>query len=322
MKKIKIIIPYFGEFPKFFPYFLMTARRNKNIDFEIFTDQPVEQFSLLNARNIHFNRVTFSDLKKKIQSKFNFEISLDDPYKLCDYKPAYGLIFEDELIGYDYWGFCDTDILLGDIYQFLEDYEFFTKEYDRYGLLGHLQIYKNIKEVNTIFKTGVGMSYRLDYQNVYTSSKNFIFDEQEGVQKLFELSRMNQLQVTCFHDLDISCFSFRCNGEKKVQRYYYWTDLKGLESIELKKGNIVTTQPLYVHFQKRNIECPEVVENKQFYVVPNRLVNGNKLSVEEIKSVTQNKIYWEHIKRVIQKKFKKEKWTFEFILHKIRMKNR
>ena len=33
------------------------------------------------------------------------------------------------------------------------------------------------------------MSYRLDYQNVYTSSKNFIFDEQEGVQKLFELSQ-------------------------------------------------------------------------------------------------------------------------------------
>ena len=57
-------------------------------------------------------------------------------------------------------------------------------------------------------------------------------------------------------------------------------------------------------------------------MVPNRLVNGNKLSVEEIKSATQNKIYWEHIKRVIQKKFKKEKWTFEFILHKIRMKNR
>ena len=300
----------------------MTARRNKNIDFEIFTDQPVEQFSSLNARNIHFNRMTFSDLKKKIQSKFNFEILLNNPYKLCDYKPAYGLIFEEELIGYDYWGFCDTDILLGDIYQFLEDYEFFTKEYDRYGLLGHLQIYKNIKEVNTIFKTGLGMSYRLDYQNVYTSNQNFIFDEQEGVQKLFDHSGMKQLQVTCFHDLDISRFSFRCNGEKKVQRYYYWTDLKGLESIELKKGNIETTQPLYVHFQKRNIECPEVVENKQFYVVPNRLVNGDKLSVEEIKSMTQNKIYWEHIIRTIQNKFKKEKWTFEFILHKIRMKNR
>ena len=322
MKKIKIIIPYFGAFPKFFPYFLMTARRNKNIDFEIFTDQPVEQFSSLNARNIHFNRMTFSDLKKKIQSKFNFEILLNNPYKLCDYKPAYGLIFEEELIGYDYWGFCDTDILLGDIYQFLEDYEFFTKEYDRYGLLGHLQIYKNIKEVNTIFKTGVGMSYRLDYQNVYTSNQNFIFDEQEGVQKLFDHSGMKQLQVTCFHDLDISRFSFGCNGEQKVQRYYFWAESKGLESIEFKKEHIYITQPLYVHFQKRNIECPEVVENKQFYVVPNRLVNGDKLSVEEIKSMTQNKIYWEHIIRTIQNKFKKEKWTFEFILHKIRMKNR
>lgn len=320
MKKIKIIIPYFGAFPKFFPYFLMTARRNKNIDFEIFTDQPIDQFSSLNAKNIHFNRMTFYDLKKKIQSKFNFEISLDNPYKLCDYKPAYGFIFEDELIGYDYWGFCDTDILLGDIYQFLENHDFFTKEYDRYGLLGHLQIYKNKKEVNTVFKTGLGISYRLDYQNVYTSNQNFIFDEQEGVQKLFEHSGMKQLQITYFHDLDISRFSFRCNGEPKVQRYYFWTELNGLESIELKKEQIETTQPLYVHFQKRNIECPEIVENKPFYVVPNRLVYGDKLSVEEIKSMTQNKFYWEHIEKTFLKKFKREKWTINFIRHKLRMR--
>ena len=82
---------------------------------------------------------------------------------------------------------------------------------------------------------------------------------------------------------------------KKVQRYYYWTDLKGLESIELKKGKYSDNSTSICSFPKRNIECPEVVENKQFYVVPNRLVNGNKLSVEEIKSATQNKIYWGNI---------------------------
>lgn len=43
MKKIRLIIPYFGRLPKFFPYFLLTAKRNQKIDFLIYTDQKVDQ---------------------------------------------------------------------------------------------------------------------------------------------------------------------------------------------------------------------------------------------------------------------------------------
>lgn len=39
MKKIRLIIPYFGKLPKFFPYFLLTAQSNERIDFLIYTDQ-------------------------------------------------------------------------------------------------------------------------------------------------------------------------------------------------------------------------------------------------------------------------------------------
>ena len=45
MKKIRLIIPYFGKLPKFFPYFLLTAKRNQKIDFLIYTDQKVEQWT-------------------------------------------------------------------------------------------------------------------------------------------------------------------------------------------------------------------------------------------------------------------------------------
>lgn len=47
MKKIRLIIPYFGKLPKFFPYFLLTAKRNQKIDFLIYTDQNVDQFEVL-----------------------------------------------------------------------------------------------------------------------------------------------------------------------------------------------------------------------------------------------------------------------------------
>lgn len=233
MKKIKIIIPYFGSLPQFFSFFLLTAKRNKNIDFLIYMDQKVDQFVLLNARNIEFVRLSFDDFRDKVQSKFDFKISLKTPYKLCDYKVAYGFIFEEELKEYDYWGFCDTDVLLGDIYQFLEEHSFFENDYARYGLLGHLQIFKNSREVNRVFMSGQGSYYRLDYHNVYTSEQNFIFDEAEGIQKLFEKSNFKQLQDKFFDDIDISHLSFREYGEKEPKRYYFWSEENGLESINL-----------------------------------------------------------------------------------------
>ena len=84
---------------------MLTAKRNQNIDFLIYTDQNIDQLEILNAENIEFKTLSFDDLRKKVQSKFDFKISLKTPYKLCDYKVAYGLIFEEELKDYDYWGF-------------------------------------------------------------------------------------------------------------------------------------------------------------------------------------------------------------------------
>ena len=321
MKKIRLIIPYFGKLPKFFPYFLLTAKRNQKIDFLIYTDQNVAQFETLNAKNIKFITLPFDDLRKKVQSKFNFKISLKTPYKLCDYKVAYGFIFEEELKGYDYWGFCDTDVLLGDIYQFLEDHNFFTNDYARYGLLGHLQIFKNSQEVNHVFMSGQGLNYRLDYQNVFANEQNFIFDEADGIQVLFKKSGFDQLQDKFFDDIDISHFSFREYGEDEPKRYYFWSEKNGLERIEIKGKKLVVEHPLYAHFQKRTIECPEFEVADSFYVIPNRLVVGDKISIQEIEEVTKNRFYWEYVKSTFLKKFKREKWTLDFIRHKLRMKS-
>ena len=54
-------------------------------------------------------------MKERIQRIFDFPISLERPYKLCDYKPSYGEVFKDELAGYDFWGNCDIDLVWGNI---------------------------------------------------------------------------------------------------------------------------------------------------------------------------------------------------------------
>ena len=320
MNRIRLIIPYFGILPKFFPYFLLTAKRNQKIDFLIYTDQKVDQFAILNANNIEFVTLSFDELREKVQSKFDFKISLKTPYKLCDYKVAYGLIFEEELRGYDYWGFCDTDVLLGDIYQFLEEHSFFENDYARYGLLGHLQIFKNSQEVNRIFMSGKDLNYRLNYKNVFTSEQNFIFDEEKGIQILFEKSGFEQLQDKFFDDIDISHFSFREYGEDEPKRYYSWSQKHGLKSINLIDGQLVIKHPLYSHFQKRTIECPEFELIESFYVIPNKLVIGEELSIQEIEEITKNKFYWTYWKRILRSKLNIEKYSIGFIRHKLRMK--
>ena len=124
MKKIRLIIPYFGKLPKFFPYFLLTAKRNQKIDFLIYTDQKVDQFTILNANNIEFVTLSFDEIREKVQSKFDFKISLKTPYKLCDYKVAYGLIFEEELKGYDTGAFVTQMSYLVIFINFLKNIAF------------------------------------------------------------------------------------------------------------------------------------------------------------------------------------------------------
>lgn len=91
MKKIRLIIPYFGKLPKFFPYFLLTAKRNQKIDFLIYTDQKVDQFTILNANNIEFVTLSFDEIREKVQSKFDFKISLKTPYNYVTIKLLMGL---------------------------------------------------------------------------------------------------------------------------------------------------------------------------------------------------------------------------------------
>lgn len=321
--KIKIIIPYFGKFPDFFTYFLLSAKRNKNIDFLIFSDQNIDEYNSLNLSNVEFKKVSFLDMKRYIQSKYDFKISMNSPYKLCDFKPAYGDIFEEYLVGYDYWGFCDTDIILGDIEHFLEKEKFFESNYDKFGILGHLQVYKNNIQVNTLYKKGNKEVYRLNYRNVFSSRYTFIFDEELGINQIFNENNMRTCELNkLVDDIDITNYSFRRTDErgKEVNRYYRWSEEKGLESVEWISSNVKEKSLLYVHFQKRYISCNREFEGELFNVIPNKILDNINVDKKDILELTKNRYYREYTYYKFKKKFKKEKFTIGFIKHKLEMK--
>lgn len=146
-QKALIIVPYFGKFPNYFPLFCQSAYNNRNLlDFLVVTDNNL---NLEKYSNIKVVKTTFNKFKNRIQSKFEFKIALNQPYKLNDFKPAYGYILDEYISSeYTYWGFCDLDVIFGDMESYLSKV---MGKYDKISNLGHFQLYRNTDEIKKLF---------------------------------------------------------------------------------------------------------------------------------------------------------------------------
>lgn len=159
MKRIALILPYFGKFPNYFRFFLESIRRNPTIDLLLFTDN---EFNSDYPGNVHIYDMSFEQFKAKLQARFDFPLThLQSPYCLCDFKPAYGYCLQEYLDGYDFWGHCDCDLIFGDIRSILTDN--ILSRYDRILTRGHLTLYRNDFSTNMAFMDicGGGKTSRL-----------------------------------------------------------------------------------------------------------------------------------------------------------------
>ena len=167
MQKIVIIFPYFGTLPPQYKMWRVSAVYNSTIDFMFFTDADVKS-----AKNIIVHKMTFSDFQGIAQKAFDFPITLDRPYKLCEYKQAYGLILQEYIKNYDFWGFGDLDLVYGDIRTFLTDC---VLEHKFLLGWGHLTLLRNDDDANTYFMKQV-KGYQ-NYKDAFTTSRITFFDE-------------------------------------------------------------------------------------------------------------------------------------------------
>ena len=143
--KIALIIPYFGKFRNDNDFWLKSIELNPTIDILIFTDQQIKV-----PENVKLIAMSFIDFRRLIQSKFDFDVSIPQPYKICDFRPAYGYILSDYLSGYDFWGHCDNDLIFGNIRKFIPDS--ILNSYDKILRRGHFTLYRNKPETNDFFK--------------------------------------------------------------------------------------------------------------------------------------------------------------------------
>lgn len=273
MKSIAIIIPYFGKFPTMFPFWLHSALNNGTIDFLIFTDQ----YNFCTEKNINVVHMSFGQLKDMVQSHFDFPISLEKAYKLCDYRGAYGEIFRDYLEKYDFWGFGDIDLVYGDIRNFITND--ILEKYDVISGWGHLTLYRNNDFCNSFYKRkDNGFLY---YEDVFSDDKNFYFDEywHKGLSdkwkslypekiwdsRLFDDIRIPEINmnfVSVFHPEYSDCLIFLYENSKLFRIY-------------LIDGKIKKEETLYAHFQKRKFMKIKTDNYNNYLIVPNKFISAS-----------------------------------------------
>ncbi len=184
MYTIAHILPYFlngtGKWPEYIDWYMASCKANNTIDFYIFTDDhSLEKWE--KEDNITIIYMTFEQCIQRIHEKLG-EVNISRPYKMCDLRHAYFEIFEEWIKGYDFWAFGDCDLIFGNIREFFPDN--FLDQYDRFQVLGNLQIIRNTEEVNKqyLLNRPEGSPHKdLIWENVKKCESNCMFDEWDGV---------------------------------------------------------------------------------------------------------------------------------------------
>lgn len=234
---------------------------NAGVDFFVFTDDR----RATSKGNLYVEYMSFESFVQQIQKAVDFDISVRKPYKLCDCKPAYGLAFKDMLAGYDFWGYCDIDLIFGDIRKFVTDD--ILESSDRIYSNGHLSLYRNNYMMNTLFLQD-GLYPEYNAREALSLDEPCYFDEYRGM----ELKSLRILEKGRFYDnrevrLDLrpDRLDFYDKSGNKV--YCEWN--KG--RLFVKGDGVADREMLYVHFQKRQIHSPcGGTENENaFLLIPN-----------------------------------------------------
>lgn len=148
---ICFVIPYFGRWPFWMPFFLESCRRNPDIDWLLFSDCGVPADLPVNVR---IESIGYADYCALVAERLGIPFAPQNAYKLCDIKPALGFIHEDRLAGYDFWAFGDIDLVFGRLREYfnaarLARFDLFSTHERRVS--GHLCLVRNTQKMREAF---------------------------------------------------------------------------------------------------------------------------------------------------------------------------
>lgn len=292
------IIPYFGRLPKTMALFLKTCEYNLNYNWIIFTDDDI---SIVPPSNVEIIKCSFESIKKRIQTCFSFDIVLDTPKKLCDFKPAYGYIFKEELSQYRFWGYCDVDQYFGCLENFIP--ESLLEEYDKLFSLGHMTIYRNTPEINNLFfmKSQNPVHREKSCVEIFASKENKSFDEwprnSVSINHITEQQKIKTYYCDKIGDIKPHMSKF-LNTIFVPEKHQWIFDDIGKHVVVWDNGRIYAAwlnldktigykELLYVHIQKRNLKILDYNNLSLFVIYPNviRILRENVNDIDKLQII-------------------------------------
>lgn len=169
---IAIVICYIGKLPWYFSYFAHSCTYNMDVHFYIITDDRSYEGKV--PENIRFVYKSLAEINETASERLGFKTNISSGYKLCDFKPAYGVLFSELLGQYEFWGHGDLDIIFGDIRKFMTEEVLVGHDLiavrDDY-LTGYFLLFRNNRKMNYLFTESK------DYQKVLSDDRHYCFDE-------------------------------------------------------------------------------------------------------------------------------------------------
>jgi hypothetical protein len=324
LSSVAIFVPYFGKLPNYFPLWLTSCRYNPTIDWFIFTDDKTP-FDY--PPNVHVRYCTFDDIRHLLQKPFEFPIALNRPYKLCDFKPAYGEAFAEYCRGYDFWGYCEVDLLFGNIRHFIT--EEILREHDRVFSIGFVSLYRNTKRITELYRSKIEgprpkrvvelFHPKVDgwrpYERAFSIQKNTFFEERgphtiHAVCKSAGIALYDQI---VYADIRIESHHFELthwhidSAERRKQCSIFLFSEGKLSRFFIENGELCQNEYSHIHLQKRpmDIELSQLLASS-FLIVPNKFIdyNGN-LRIEDVRKLGRFRgIYYHNARRVFKDRSK------------------
>ena len=175
---IVILMPYFGSWPFWMELFVASCKQNPSIDWYFFSNcGRLESF----PENVKYQEMDFDAYKALVSEKLGIRFNPENAYKICDVRPAFGVIHEDVLRGYDFFGFGDLDLVYDDLrtlftHADLQQYDLISNHATRVS--GHLSLFRNTEKMRNIFRKIP------DWEKKFTNEKHLAVDE-KAFSKLF-----------------------------------------------------------------------------------------------------------------------------------------
>jgi len=117
-KKLCLIALFFGTLPDYFNLWLSTLR-GQSYDILFVTDQDIVRSDL--PENVKYIYMSFDALNARCSELLGGTVKMFHPEKIVDIKPCFGKLFQNYVIPkYEYWGWTDIDMLMGDVTMFMD----------------------------------------------------------------------------------------------------------------------------------------------------------------------------------------------------------